>query len=476
MGSHLLTTFRKHFRNAGVSLLIVVLSASFTMQPAYAFLFDSFGIKEEQELGRKFEVLVRANMPLVEDPEVKSYVASILERLSANIPPQPFTFTPNVILHKAVNAFAVPGGSVFVHTGLIMQMEHESELAAVMAHELAHVTQRHVAARMNRAKYTTLATLVGALAGAFLGRNSANGSGAAVMGSVAAGQASMLNYSRADETESDEIGLQYLVAAGYRPQGMVGAFEKIRKLQWATGLSMPEYLSTHPDVGSRVNEMSARVQSLPADVQGRPDTDARFSRVRTLIWARYGDPQQALMQFRGSDALSIMGQGMVASRRNKVAEATVLFDKALALAPKDALIQREAGTFHYSIGSNRAESLLRQALALDNKDAMARFFLARLMDDLKHPAEAQQLFKELLRPYPEDSEIHYYYGKSLGTSGRSFDACLHMAYSALYQNDRKKTEQWLERARQAASGPADKAGLEKFQGVYDERKAFWKNM
>lgn len=473
MGSYVLSTFRKRLQKIGVSLLIVALCAEATVQPAYAFLFDSFGIKEEQELGRKFEVLVRSNMPLVEDPEVKSYVASILEQLSSNIPPQPFTFTPNVILHKAMNAFAVPGGSVFVHTGLIMQLEHEAELAAVMAHELAHVTQRHVAARINRAKFTTIATLVGVLAGAFLGRNSSSGSGAAVVGSMAVGQASMLNYSRADETESDEIGLQYLVAAGFKPQGMVGAFEKIRKLQWATGLSMPEYLSTHPNVGTRVNEISARVQSLPAAVRNRPYNDTRFSRVRTLIWARYGDPQVAIMQFKGTDALSVMGQAMVEARRNKITLATTLFDKALALAPKDALVQREAGIFHYSTGSNRAENLLRQALVLDNKDAMARFFLARLLDDLRHPDEAQKLFKELLRPYPEDSEIHYYYGKSLGTSGRSFAANLHMAYSAVYQNDKKKAETWLERARKSVSGPTDKADLEKFQTIYDERKSFW---
>lgn len=455
------------------AFLVATLSAGLVAAPVSASFFDSFGIKDEQELGREFDVMVRARLPLVEDPEVKDYVASLVERLAAAIPPQPFSFTTSVILHKAMNAFAVPGGYVFVHTGLIMQLEHESELVGVLAHELAHVTQRHVAARMDRAKYTTIATLLGALAGAFLSKNSSGGGSAAMAGSIAAGQSSMLNYSRQDETESDQIGLQYLVAAGFRPQGMVGAFEKIRKLQWTTGLSMPEYLSTHPDVGSRVNEMNARVRGLPENVRSRPESDTRFQRVRTLIWARYGEPDQALRQFAGTDALSTMGKAMVSARRNRITEASALFDEAMTKAPRDSLVQREAGIFHYNTGSDRAETLLRRALQLNGKDAMATFFLARLMNDVKRHDEAQRLFRELLRRYPDDSEIHFYYGKSLGTSGKNFLAYLHLAYSAVYQNDKKKTDSWLAQAKKSALLPTDTADLEKFQAVYDMRKTYW---
>lgn len=103
----------------------------------------------------------------------------------------------------------------------------------------------------------------------------------------------MLNYSRMDETEADQIGLQYLTSAGYRPQGLQGAFEKIRRKQWASGIDIPEYLSTHPDVGGRINEIHARIQGLPAAVRNRKDDDTRFNRVKTLIWARYGDPDAA---------------------------------------------------------------------------------------------------------------------------------------------------------------------------------------
>ena len=106
-------------------LVAVILSFALFLQgaiPVQAALFGSFGVKDEKELGRKFDVLVRSRMPLVEDPEIKGYIQSIVDRLSKTFPPQPFPFTANVLLHNSMNAFAVPGGSVFVHTGLIMQL------------------------------------------------------------------------------------------------------------------------------------------------------------------------------------------------------------------------------------------------------------------------------------------------------------------------------------------------------------------
>ena len=103
-------------------VLCAVLLGQVWVLPAQAFLgFGSFGIKDEKELGRKFEVLIRSQLPLVEDPEVALYVKGIVDKLVKSIPPQPFDFTSGVVLHNALNAFAVPGGHVFVFTGLMMQ-------------------------------------------------------------------------------------------------------------------------------------------------------------------------------------------------------------------------------------------------------------------------------------------------------------------------------------------------------------------
>ena len=460
------------------SFAIVFLALLFCLQTvtAHAALFGSFGIKDEQELGRKFDVLVRSRMPLVEDPEIKGYIQSIVNRLSGAFPSQPFPFNANVLLHNSMNAFAVPGGYVFVHTGLLMQMEHESELAGVLAHELAHVTQRHIATRMERAQAVTLASLVGALGAALLGGGA--GTGALLAGSMAAGQAAMLNYSRIDETEADQMGLQYLVGAGYPPQGLVTSFEKMRRKQWTSGIDIPEYASTHPDIGNRINEMQARIRGLPAAVRNRKDDDARFNRVKTLIWARYGEPETAARLFAGAaaknDCLALLGQGILAERRNQVKEANVAFDKALRCSPNDALVQREAGRFYYSKGDARAGQTLLRALNLDPNDIMAQFFYARVLDDSGDKRSAHQYYEKVLRRLPQDSEVHYTYGRSLGEAGRVFEAYLHLAYGSLYQNDKRKTESWLKQAKTAARTPQDQERLKRFEEIYAERQAVWK--
>ena len=445
-----------------------------TAVPADASLFGSFGIRDELEMGRKFDILVRSRMPLVEDPEVKRYVQSVVDRLADVIPPQPFTFRANVLLHNSLNAFAVPGGSVFVHTGLIMQLEHESELAGVLGHELAHVTQRHIATRIERAQKVSVGSLLGALGGLFLG---GAGTAAVLAGSMAAGQSAMLNYSRVDETEADQMGFLYVVKAGYRPQGMQGAFEKIRRRQWISGGSVPEYLSTHPDVSGRITEVAARVKAQPASVRNRKEDDVRFNRVRTLIWARYGEPEAATKLFAGylkknpKNSLAIMGQALLAERRSNMREAENLFARALALAPADSLIVRETGRFYYSNGDNRAEGMLKQALRLAPDDLMAQFYYARLLSETGKRKEAHRYYESLLKVLPDDAELHYYYGRSLGENREEFRGCLHMAYSAMYQHDSKKMESWLKRAQSLKKTKQDEEELKKFDKIVAERRA-----
>ena len=160
----------RHFRRVTALFVILALLLPLAFPPrAGAFFLGGVSLKDEKEMGHKFDVMVRSHLPIVEDPEVSQYVAGVLKRLVRAIPPQPFEFTSSVVLHNALNAFAVPGGYVFVFTGMIMNLEREEELAGVLAHELAHVTQRHVAARLERAQYLTLGSLLVAVAGVALG-------------------------------------------------------------------------------------------------------------------------------------------------------------------------------------------------------------------------------------------------------------------------------------------------------------------
>ena len=158
----MLHRFGKFRRPVALVMLSVFLVAQLLLPlTARAFFFGGVSLKDEKEMGHKFDVAIRSSLPMVDDPEVSKYVDGLVRRLVKAIPPQPFTFTSGVILHNAMNAFAIPGGHVYVFTGLIMNFEDESQLAGVLSHELAHVTQRHVASRLERAQYLSVGSREG---------------------------------------------------------------------------------------------------------------------------------------------------------------------------------------------------------------------------------------------------------------------------------------------------------------------------
>ena len=439
---------------------------------AQAFYFGGVTLKDEKEMGRKFDVLVRSSLPMVQDPEISDYVKGLVARISKAIPPQPFAFQTGVILHNAMNAFAVPGGYVYVFTGLLMHFESEAQVAGVLCHELAHVTQRHVASRLERAQIVTLGSLLLAVAGIAAGGGAG---GAIATASLSAGQAAMLNYSRADETEADQVGLQYLAKAGYPPSGMVGGFKILRQKSWMSGSRVPAYLSTHPDIGDRTNGIGARIQTLPRSIQARTCDDTRFKRMQVLLWGRHGDPSQALQRFRGQDALSLMGRGMVYSRLNNVSEASRCFEAAMAKDPRDPLVLREAGIFHYRKGdAGRAGLLLGQALQKDPRDYMAKYFLARMLDDEGRRPQAQAEFREVLRYVPEESDVHESLGKSYGAGGRQGLAYVHLCYAALYAHKKELAGRYFDKAK-ALQGQNPQE-FKRLDTVYKERKEIWKKL
>ncbi len=473
-------------RRAVAALLALALAAGCLLTPVpvrAGLLGGSFGIEEERELGQKYHTMIRARYPVVEDPEIVAYVRALVDRLYAQLPPQPFPANLTVIRNPALNAFATPGGYVYVFTGLITDLEHEDELAGVLAHELAHVSQRHVAKRIEQMQNVQLGMLAGMLAGMLLGTagggaNMGEASQALMVGSMAAGTTAMLNYSRIDEREADQVGMDFLVGAGFPPEGMVGAFQKIRRKQYLAGSSVPQYLSTHPDVAERIGYLQDRVNRLDDAVRQRPRDDARFVRVKTLVRARHADPEAALGAFaqgEGDPALLAMGRGIVLSRRNRVAEAAAAFGEALGIAPEDPLVLREAGAFHYRSGdAAKAASYLTKASILNPKDLMALFYLGRLQADAGQTGPAVDYFRRVLDALPEDAEVHYHLGRTLGAAGDMFSGHLHLAYAGIYGLDQKQADFNRKKAQALAKTEEQKKELEKLEEVYKARAEFWK--
>jgi predicted Zn-dependent protease len=246
------------------------------------------------------------------------------------------------------------------------------------------------------------------------------------------------------------------------------------------GGNIPPYLSTHPDIGDRITNIAARIESIPADSRKRQEDNRRFLRVKTLLIARYGDADAARQAFAKSpdgDCLARMGEGILFSRLNKIPDAARAFERALACGPDDSLVLREAGIFHYGRGDRtQAAPLLLRAISKDPGDYMARFYYARLMDETGNPQTAHPWYQEVLRHIPDDPEVHESYGRSLGKAQMLFPAYLHLAYAALFSNNRQKTAQFMGQARGAIRTPAEQAQFDRFSERYKERSAIWKEV
>ena len=467
-----------------LALLLALTLASpapLAVSPANASYFN-FGIKEEKELGDKFNVLIRSKLPMIEDSEVVEYVRDVVDRLARQMPPQPFPFSVAVVKDNAINAFAAPGGYVFVFTGLILNMNHDSEVAGVLAHELAHVTQRHIAKRVEQGRILSIASILGVLAGFALGAATGqrDAGGAMMMGSQAAAQQAMLSYSRDDEREADEVGMNFLSAAGYAPRGLPQAFEVMQRMKVFKGYgSIPAYLSTHPDILERIGYLSERVNRMPKDVASRPDRDERFLRVQTIIRARYGDPAAAIAFYgkKGASSMTPMdrlGLAMALGRTNENAKARQAFEAALKDGGNDALWQREAGRFYLKLRDfERAGKHLRNAVESNPKDMVASAEYALILGQERRYAEALTLMRKVAAFAPQSAEVRQMLGRIYGESGNMFQAHLNLAYAAVYANDPRQSLMQMEKARNYSRTEEDRKELARLDKLFKERSEYW---
>lgn len=237
---------------------------------------------EEREIGQNFWRQANNALPLLRDPQLEEYLQSLGERLLAGARTQSGDFRFFLINDPTVNAFAVPGGYIGVNTGLINTFPEEHLLAGVLAHEIAHVTQRHHARAFEAAGTSGLTTAAAILAAIIIGQNSPDAGTAALATGMAVSQQNQINYTRANEYEADRIGIEILASSGFDPEGMAGAFEILNRnnaISRSGSTLQLEYLQTHPLSSNRVAEARNRAANLDA-------TGDRDSREYALFRAR----------------------------------------------------------------------------------------------------------------------------------------------------------------------------------------------
>jgi predicted Zn-dependent protease len=258
------TRMRRVLAPAALATLAVLLAGCPEIGPTGKRAFIPFSWEDEIALGREAapELEKEFGGP-IDDMALQAYVKTVGERIAASsyYPDLPYTFT--ALDSEVVNAFALPGGPVYVTRGLLEKMESEAELAAVLGHEVAHVTNRHSAQQIGRQMgFSVVLQVIGAIASRRGGGT--GGEGIEKLGEVVAGLIN-LKYSRGMESEADRFGLDYLVAAGYRPAGMVGLLTTFTEME---GGRPPEFLSTHPNPDNRIGDVRQMIADKYATVGG----------------------------------------------------------------------------------------------------------------------------------------------------------------------------------------------------------------
>lgn len=242
-------------RNTFFAVVLASLMAAGCGSSGGAGDFNLISIEEEWQLGAQLAQDVARQVRLNNDPAVNAYVQEMGRRIVAQAAP-PFNQLPwhfHVVQDDAINAFAIPGGHVYVHTGLINNADNAAELAGVMAHEISHVLARHSTEQLSRQYGLSV------IAGAVLGQNP--GQLAQIAAQIVAGGA-LARFSREAEEEADRIGIQAMAAAGYNPNGMASMFEELLEHRQSQPGRVEQFFSTHPLTEDRLRDARARAAQI----------------------------------------------------------------------------------------------------------------------------------------------------------------------------------------------------------------------
>jgi predicted Zn-dependent protease len=369
-----------------------------------------FSDQEEQALGRAILHDVYADPRYLDDPEIETYLNQLGYRLVSVSTRNQREFIFFVVSDPTINAFAMPGGNIGVHTGLLLAAQSESELASVIAHEIAHVTQDHIArmiASQSQGYWPTMAALALAL---LASRSNSNVASAAIASTQALSIQNQLNYSRDFEREADRLGYEMLTRASFDPRGMSVFFNRMQRASRFYDSSAPAYLRTHPLTSDRIADMEARSESAPyQQVQDSLD----FQLVRARLRAQEGSADDAVLAARD-----------ILKEKRYSSETAARYGLVTALLRARRFKEAESEVQKMPSGKNAGPMILqlaaRSALASGNQ------------------ALALQRYQAAVEAYPGYRPLHYGHIGTLLAAKRGNDALQQVDRQlSLYPDDRR---------------------------------------
>lgn len=383
-------------------------------------------VEDEKKLGKEFYEKFKRRGAFLQDRKINDYLNTIGEKILSQGGKSPFSFTFTVIKNPGINAFATPGGYVYVYSGLIGISENESQLAGVLAHEIAHVKCRHIAKIIERSKKVGIATMAAILAGAFIG-GSDDTAAAVTTFSIAAATSMNLKYTREHEEEADRTGMSYLVKAGYDGKGMLDFLKIMRQYEYYSN-TVPSYFLTHPGTSDRIAYLDAMLQTT-YKTRGKEDITEKYERVKTSLILGGKKTESKLKYFENrlkenpDDIEGLYGCAVVYGTMGRTEDSFKNFKKALMRSPDDADILRDMGIQYFNLG-NTVDAIdpLQRAYFIDENDEDTIVFLGRAYDATGNYRSALKLYEKFRKGNPRNTDIYYnlamIYGK-LNNMGKS---------------------------------------------------------
>ena len=388
---------------------------------------SEFSPATERRIGESVMLEIRRDPAYLDDPEIISYLNRLGNRLASQSQDNRQAFEFFVLSDPTLNAFAMPGGFIGVHTGLLLAAESESELASVLAHEISHVTQRHMARLINKAGQGQVASLLSLAVAILAARSSPDlAIGAAMVGQGAAIQ-NQLNYSRDFEREADRVGLDLLERSDFDIRDMGAFFERMQKYSrlYESKNSAPGYLRTHPLTTERLADMGNRIQGRSYK---QVSDSLDFQLVRAKLRAQEGSPRDAVAEFEtrlvdrsfaGREAAVRYGLAQALLRDGKPAAAEKEVRELRRLKAVSPMIETLDAELHLKHGDVLgALKILRSAQPRFPQQRAIAYALVDVLLEARLPDEAIKFTEDDLVSYPSDTKMHALQAKTYAMLGR----------------------------------------------------------
>lgn len=415
---------------------------------------SSVSLEQEHRIGQAAYNNIREAHAVLNDPLVEHYIQNLGYELVSSGDPQDFRFHFFIVNDADINAFAMPGGYIGVNYGLILDTQSESELAAVMAHEIAHVTQRHYARSYDALKGTSLAATAALIAAILLGaKNDQIGQAAAA--SIAAGSAQkQIDFTRANEKEADSVGIRLLEKAGFNPESMADFFQRLQHATRLYGAEAPEFLRTHPVTSARIAEARNRARQFP---HHKYISHKAYYLIRARLQVLTSrDPAGTLRSFKQNLAKGSYldkdaeeyGYALALMANNDNARALPILSRLQNADPQrlayiTAWAEAEAGSGH----SDKAVSRLHAALQLNPYNPLLSHYYASTLLQAGKPKTAITFLQDFINNAPPSPDTYKLLAQAQGQAGNDVGAQMAMAEYYAQYGQLHQAIQLLEQAR-----------------------------